>query len=91
MRNGFERAAILFPPGLGGRPEILIAAPAAIFAGGLALCGVAAYVAHAGQRSRDVLVFPAVLVVVALFFLAIFALLAPRYLGIVGLQLAAST
>lgn len=85
VRNGFERAAILFRTGRVERPDILIAAPAAIFAGGLALCGVAAYVAHAVKRSRDVLMFPAALVAVALFFLAIFALFAPRYLGIFGL------
>lgn len=81
VRNGFERVAMLARTGHLDRPDVLIAAPAAIFTGGLAICGAAGYLAHTPKRSRDILVFLGCLAGVAAFFLAIFALFAPRYLS----------
>jgi ABC-type Na+ efflux pump permease subunit len=81
VRNGFERVAMLARTGHVDRPDVLIAAPAAILTGGLALFGAAAYIRHTSKRSRDILLFSGCLAGVAAFFLAIFALFAPRYLS----------
>lgn len=81
VRNGFERLAILARTGHVDRPDVLIAAPAAVFTAGLALCAAAAYVHHSTKRPRDVAILLGSLGAVAAFFFAIFALFAPRYLS----------
>lgn len=81
VRNGFERVAMLARTGHVDRVDVLIAAPAAIFAGGLAVCGAAAYVRHSPKRPRDVLIFLGCFAGIAVFFVSMFALFAPKYLG----------
>lgn len=80
VRNGFERVAMLASTGHVDRPDILIAAPAAVFAGGLALSAAGAYSRHARKRPRDAAIFFGALTAIAVFFLTIFAIFAPRYL-----------
>lgn len=81
VRNGFERVAMLARTGHVDRPDVLIAAPAAVFTAGLALCAAAAYVRHSSKRPRDIVVLLGSFAAVAAFFLGIFALFAPRYLS----------
>lgn len=81
VRNGFGRVAMLARTGHVDRPDVLIAAPAGIFTGGLALCAAVAYVRHSSKRPRDILILLGSLAAVAVFFLTIFALFAPRYLS----------
>ena len=81
IRNGFERLAMLVRTGTVDRVDILIAVPAAIATGGLVLFSIAGYAQLATKSRRDILIFLAVLVVVPLFFIAIFAAFAPQYLG----------
>jgi len=76
VRNGFER---LFAADW-SRPDLLIAVPAALATGGLALFSIAGYVRQA-KRPRDAIVFLAALVLVVAFFIGIFAAFAPQYLG----------
>jgi len=76
VRNGFAR---LFA-GDWSRPDLLIAVPAALATGGLALFSIAGY-ARQPKRARDAIVFVAALVLVVAFFIAIFAAFAPQYLG----------
>ena len=76
IRNGFERLLAAD----WSRPDLLIAVPAALATGGLALFSIAGY-ARQGKRSRDAIVFAAALVLVPAFFIGIFAAFAPRFLG----------
>jgi len=80
VRNGFE----LLAAGNFDRPDILIAVPAAIATGGLALFSMVGYLQQPAKRPRDIFLFVAALVIVPLFFIAIFAAFAPRFLGIFG-------
>ncbi|HEV2718376.1 MAG TPA: hypothetical protein VG323_00035 [Thermoanaerobaculia bacterium] len=77
VRNGFERLA----HGGWSRPDLLIAVPAAISTGGLALFSLIGYARLPRKSAGDVLVFVAALVLVVAFFIAIFAAFAPQYLG----------
>jgi hypothetical protein len=81
IRNGFERVAILVRTGAVDRVDILIAAPAAIATGGLALLSLIGYLQQPAKSGRDVAWFIAALVIVPAFFIAIFAAFAPQYLG----------
>ena len=81
VRNGFERLAMLFRTGTVDRFDILIAAPAAIAAGGLVLFSIAGYARLAAKSKNDIFLLLAALVVVPTFFIAIFAAFAPQYLG----------
>ena len=76
VRNGFERLLA----NDWSRPDLLIAVPAALATGGLALFSIVGY-ARQPKRSRDALLFAAALVLVPLFFVAIFTAFAPRFLG----------
>jgi len=84
VRNGFERLEMLIRTGSVDRPDILIAAPAAMATGGLMLFSLIAYALHPRKSSRDVLLFIGALVLVAAFFVAIFAMLSPQYLRMFG-------
>ena len=68
------------------RPDLLIAVPAAIATGGLALFSILAYARRPAKSARDALLFVAALILVPLFFLGIFAAFQPRYLGIFGIH-----
>ncbi len=81
IRNGFERLAMLIRTGGVDRVDILIAAPAAIATGGLALLSLIGYLQQPARSRRDVALFIAALVIVPAFFIAIFAAFAPQYLG----------
>lgn len=81
VRNGFERLSMLIRTGHVDRPDILIAAPAAIATGGLLLFSLAGYVQLRDKSPRDIMLFIAALILVPAFFIAIFAAFAPQYLG----------
>jgi len=78
VRNGFARLL----HGDWSRPDQLIAVPAALAAGGLALFCVIGYARLPRKAWGDVLLFIAAIVLVAAFFLGIFAAFAPRYLAL---------
>jgi hypothetical protein len=87
VRNGFESIAMLIRTGTVARPDLLIAVPAALAAGGLVLFAVVGYSRLPGKSSRDIGLWAAAAAVVPLFFLSIFAVFAPQYLAIFGLAL----
>ena len=78
VRNGFERLIA----GDWSRPDLLIAVPAALSTGGLALFCAIGYARLRNKPARDVALFAAAFVVIVLFFYAIFAAFAPRYLAL---------
>ena len=80
--NGFQ---LLFK-GDFSRPDILIAVPAAIATGGLALFSILGYARLPRKSARDGLLFAGALVLIAVFFLAIFAAFQPRYLALFGIH-----
>ncbi len=80
VRSGFERALILLRTGHLDRPDVLIAAPAACFTGGLVVLCAARYLRTDRKRARDAALFVAACAVTIGFFVAIFALFAPQYL-----------
>jgi hypothetical protein len=77
IRNGFERLL----SGGWDRPDLLIAVPAAVATGGLALFSIVGYACLPRKSWRDVLPFAAAVVLVPAFFIAIFAAFAPQFLG----------
>jgi hypothetical protein len=81
VRNGFERLAMLVRTGSVDRVDILIAVPAALATGGLVLFSLIGYLRLPGKSWRDLLPLLAASVLVPLFFVVIFYLFAPRYLG----------
>jgi hypothetical protein len=81
VRNGFERLAMLVRTGNVDRLDILIAAPAAIATGGLVLFSIAGCARFATKSWRDIFLLLAALVTVPTFFIVIFAVFAPQYLG----------
>jgi len=81
VRNGFERVATLLRTGHVDRPDILIAAPAACFTGGLVLFSLWGYSRVQNKSWSDLGLFVVAVGMVAGFFVAIFAAFAPQYLG----------
>jgi hypothetical protein len=81
VRNGFELLAIWLRTGHVDRPDVLIAAPAACATGGLAVFCLWGYFRIRNKSWTDLGVFLVTLAGVVAFFLAIFAVFAPRYLG----------
>lgn len=81
VRNGFERAAVLLRTGHVDRPDILIAAPGACATGGLVLFSIWSYSRLRSKSWSDVGLLVVAIVLVAGFFVAIFAALAPQYLA----------
>lgn len=84
VKNGFQRLASLVQTGHVDRWDIFIAVPAALGAGGLVLFSAVSYIRSAHKSSRDVLWFAGTLAGVAVFFVLIFRLFAPQYLGMFG-------
>ncbi|HEY7502122.1 MAG TPA: hypothetical protein VH740_26615 [Vicinamibacterales bacterium] len=80
VRNGFEQLAILLRTGHVDQPDVLIAAPAAIATGGLALLSLVGYFRSRTRSWRDAGLFVLALGAIAAYFAAIFAAFAPRYL-----------
>jgi hypothetical protein len=68
------------------RPDLLIAVPAAIATAGLALFSILGYARQPAKSGRDALLFVLALVLMPLFFLAIFAAFQPRYLALFGIR-----
>jgi len=81
VRNGFERVLMLLRTGHVDRPDILIAAPAALATGGLVIFSLWGYFRLRNKSWSDVGLFVAAMALVASFFVAIFAAFAPQYLG----------
>jgi hypothetical protein len=81
VRNGFERVTMLLRTGHVDRWDIFIAAPAALATGGLIIFSVWGYSRLRRKSWWDLALFGAATVLVAGFFVAIFALFAPQYLG----------
>ncbi len=81
VRNGFERVAMLLRTGHVDRPDILIAAPAACATAGLVLFSLWGYSRVRNKSWGDLGLFLVALILVAGYFVAIFAVFAPRYLG----------
>jgi hypothetical protein len=78
--NGFQRVAMLMRTGAVDRPDVLIAAPAAMATAVLALSSIAGYARLPGKSWRDAAIIAAALVLVPAYFLAIFAAFMPQYL-----------
>src|SRR5215813_1917601 len=81
VRNGFERVAMLVRTGAVDRVDILIAAPAAIFAAGLVLFSTLGYARLRNRSSKDLALLVGAIMIVPAFFVLIFAVFAPQYLG----------
>jgi hypothetical protein len=81
VRNGFERVGMLLRTGSVDRPDVLIAAPAAVATAGLVVCAVAGYLRLPNKSWRDLGVALPVIVAVPAFFILLFATLSPQYLG----------
>lgn len=81
VRNGFERLVLLVTTGHLDRPDILIAVPAALCTAGLMVFGLWSYCRFPDKKWRDLGAFLLALALVAGWFVGIFALFAPRYLG----------
>jgi hypothetical protein len=82
VRNGFERVAMLIQTGHVDRWDQFIAAPAAVTAAGLALCSVWGYARLRSKSARDVLSGLGALAAVGSYFIGLFWLVAPQYLGL---------
>lgn len=80
VRNGFERAGMLVRTGTVDRPDILIAAPAAVFTAGLAVLSLVGYARRDDKSWADLVRFAVAAVAVPAFFVAIFWLFKPEYL-----------
>jgi len=81
VRNGFERVVMLARTGAVDRVDILIAAPAALAAGGLVVFSLFGYLRLPGKSWRDFPLLLAAFILVPVFFIAIFYAFAPQYLG----------
>ena len=81
VRNGFERVPMLLRTGHVDRPDVFIAAPAALVTGGLVIFSVLGYSRLRNKSWTDLGLFVAATGVVAGFFVAIFAAFAPQYLS----------
>jgi hypothetical protein len=80
VRNGFQQVGIFFRTGQVDRPDVLIAAPAAIATGGMAVLSVVAYSRLRRKSWSDLAIFAGAVIAVVAFFIAIFAAFAPQYL-----------
>ena len=81
VRNGFERVSMLLRTGHVDRPDIIIAAPAALVTSGLVIFSLCGYSRLRNKSWRDLGLFVAATGLVAGFFVAIFAAFAPQYLN----------
>jgi len=89
IKNGFERLASLMLTGHVDRWDIFIAVPAAVGTGGLVLFSAVSYLRSPDKSRMDAMRFLGTLAGVAGFFILIFRLFAPRYLGMFGSMLPA--
>jgi len=82
VRNGFERLTMLVTTGHVDRWDQFIAAPAALSTGGLVVFSLWGYARLRSRVPADLAVFVVVLALVAAFFIMIFWLFAPQFLGL---------
>jgi hypothetical protein len=82
VRNGFERVAMLIQTGHVDQWDQFIAAPAAITTAGLALCSLWGYTRLGSKSAGDVAACVGALAAVAGYFVGLFWLFAPQYLGL---------
>ena len=80
VRNGFELAARWLRTGQIERPDVLIAAPAALATAGMALFGLWGYARVRNKSIADLGLFVVSLAVITGYFIAICAAFAPRFL-----------
>jgi hypothetical protein len=81
IRNGFERLTSLLQTGHVDRWDIFIAVPAAIGTAGLAFFSAVSYVRSSQKSWSDLGALVVAIMAVAGFFVGIFYLFAPQYLG----------
>ena len=86
VRNGLEQLNHWIHSGLLERPDQLIALPAAASTLALALFSAAAYIRLTRKRWSDLGVLALYVFLVVTFFMAIFAVFAPRYLRVFGIH-----
>src|SRR5438046_7391435 len=72
VRNGFERVPMLLRTGHVDRPDILIAAPAALVTGGLVVFSLWGYLRLRNKSWSDLGLFVAAMALVAGFFIGLF-------------------
>jgi hypothetical protein len=80
VRRGFEVLAVLLRTGEMGRPDVLIAAPAAVASAALVIFSLVGYIRLRNKSWRDVGVFGAAFVAGPAFFVGMFAAFAPQFL-----------
>jgi hypothetical protein len=80
VRNGFDMLAVLLRTGRMVRPDVLIAVPATVGTAGLVVFSLVGYARLRHKSLRDVGALGAAFVIVAAFFVAIFAAFAPQFL-----------
>jgi hypothetical protein len=81
IRNGFERVIMLLKTGTVDRPDILLAIPGFIGTFGLVVFSLIGYRQLENKRWSDFLQLLVMIVSVFLFFVLIFWVFAPQYLG----------
>jgi hypothetical protein len=84
IRNGFERLTSLLRTGHVDRWDIFIAVPAAVGTGGLVLFSAVSYLRSADKPPTDAVRFLGTCVLVTGFFILIFRVFAPQFLGMFG-------
>jgi len=81
IRNGFERVIIFIQAGTVDRPDILLAVPGFIGTFGLVVFSLIGYWKLDNKDRKDFLILIVMFAAVFLFFVLIFALFMPQYLG----------
>lgn len=87
IKQGLERLASFVQTGHVDRWDIFIAVPAAFGAAGLVLFPAYSYLRSTDKSTTDILRFFGTVAGVGSFFILIFRLIAPRYLGMFGSML----
>ncbi len=80
VRNGFEQLAVLLRTGDVNRPDVLIAAPAAIATAGMVVFALIGYSRVRNKSWTDAGIFIGALALVVTFYLVVMATFAPQFL-----------
>jgi len=81
IANGFQRFVALLRTGSVDRWDLFLAVPAAIGAGGLLVFSIASYARSYNKSAHDLFALAGASAGTAVFFIGIFYLFAPQYLG----------
>ena len=84
IKNGFERLITLVQTGHVDRWDVFIAVPAALGTGALLVFSGISYFRSANKSRLDALAFLGTMAAVAVFFILLFRMFAPQYLGMFG-------